>query len=120
MQEIPESDWKMLRDLKPRLLERLCRRILICVQARCGVDAESYHQRYLSVFGDVEDGDAAIARIFDGLRRSNAISRIALMKEEGLIRKDEFSGFSATTRTAVERANGLIVPSKFARIGLRD
>jgi hypothetical protein len=114
MNDIPEVDWKVLRELKPRALDRMCARILNTIQARCAVGERAPHDCYLAVFSDIHDGDEAIALIFNDLRRSNAIRRIALMRLEGLLESREYARFSATTRAAIERLGGLMIPSKFA------
>jgi hypothetical protein len=118
MKDIPEPDWKLLRELKPRALERLCERILAHVQVNCDVGGETSYQRFLKIFADIQEGNAEIARIFDDLRRSNALRRIALLRAEGLISASEFSRFSDTTRSAAESSvKGFIVISKFANSG---
>ncbi|MBI4345247.1 MAG: peptide ABC transporter substrate-binding protein [Elusimicrobia bacterium] len=99
MHEIPESDWKRLRHLKEIALDRLCERILVEVAASCDVSG-SRHERFLDVFSRVQDGNAEIAMIFDNLRRSNAISRLGLMRAHKLMTGDEFCGFSEETRKA--------------------
>ena len=120
MNDIPEADWKILRELKPRALERLCDRILACVYARCDVGGETAHQRFLNVFADVQDGNGEVARIFDDLRRSNALRRIVLMRAEGLLTASEFSRFSAATRSSVDSvAKQFVVLSKFAKLGAK-
>ena len=116
MKDISELDWNYLRAFMPRALERLCERILAHAQASCDVGGETSHQRFLNIFEDIQEGNAEIARIFDDLRRSNAIRRIAFMRAEGLITSHEFSRFSEPTRTAVESSvKGFIAISKFAK-----
>lgn len=114
MRDIPESDWKVLRELKPKLLERLCERILAYIRAKCDVADDTPNKRFLELLADAQDGNDAIAHIFDGLRRSNAIQRLARMKDERLFHGSEYARLSEPTRRAVDAYKGMIMPSKFA------
>ncbi len=44
-----------------------------------------------------------MAHAFDDLRRSNALVKLSLMRERGLLTDEEFAGFSDETRQSIER-----------------
>jgi hypothetical protein len=100
--EIKEADWKILRRLHPLALERFCERVLAEIARVKPDDARSFHQRYLDIFEIVERRDREMARIFDDLKRSNALTMLAQMRSNGLLMEDEFSSLSPETRSAIE------------------
>lgn len=106
MNEFPESDWKLLRELQPVALERLCSRILREVSRQCDSTGETNHQRYLKVFSLVEKGNDDIARAFNGLRRSAAFTRLTAMRSQGLITDGELLRFTAATRSRIKALEG--------------
>src|SRR5437879_4644526 len=50
LHDVPESDWKVFRELEQRALERFCKRTLEEVQTILGHSSRSYHNRCLDVF----------------------------------------------------------------------
>lgn len=97
----PEADWRRLSKLKPLTLERLCRRILAEVGQVASGRTGTSHERYLEIYGLIEKGDHQIARAFDDVRRSNAVSKLAEMRRAELITDEEFAEFSDETRDIV-------------------
>ena len=100
---IPESDWKVLRQLKPMLLERFCRRVLADVTQVLNNNAETHHQRYLQIFQLLRKEDADLAMAFDDIRRSNALSKLTTMRALDLLADEEFAQFSPETRNLVDK-----------------
>lgn len=101
--DFPETDWKILSQLKPLALDRLCRRILttsetIIVQAKEG----GYQSAYLELYKHIQTQDKALSNCFDDWRRSQAFLILANWRREKLIAEDEFAAFSAETCKAVE------------------
>jgi hypothetical protein len=43
-----------------------------------------------------------MARIFDNLKRSNALTMLVQMRSQGLLTADEYAGLSPETRSAIE------------------
>ena len=78
MNDLNESDWKYLRNLKKTLLDRLFNRILDDIQAESNPEKRQsdVHQQYCKVYALVENQDKMVADCFDDLRRSNAIFKI--------------------------------------------
>lgn len=101
--QIRESDWKILRDLKQVALERLCERTLGEIAAITIASSRGAHERYLEIFKLIESRDEDLALAFNDVRRSNAIIKLATMRSRGLVTDEEFQRFSDETREVVER-----------------
>lgn len=99
--EIKEADWKVLRRLHPLALERFCQRVLAEIERVTHDNTRSFHQRYRDIFEIVERRDRDVARIFDDLKRSNALNVLAQMHANGLLTEDELSSLSPETRSAI-------------------
>jgi hypothetical protein len=103
MKHILESDWKVLRRLKPVALERFCERTLAeCVQVATG-GGDSAHERYLALYRLVHERDKELARAFNDLRRSSAINALIAMTSLDLLTASELAEFSDETRDIVQR-----------------
>lgn len=100
--EIKESDWKLFRQLHPVALERFSQRILSEIGSINAESAKSFHQRYLDIFEVIGRRDREMSQLFDDLRRSTALTQIALIQSRGLLTEEEFSRFSTETRSFVE------------------
>src|SRR4051794_20894042 len=104
MHEISEPDWRRLRDLQPTVLERFYRRALGEVEAACRSSAPSgqaAHERYAAVVRRVQEQEQRRRKLFDDLRRSVALLRLAELRAQGLIDDAEFAAFSSPARTSV-------------------
>ncbi len=101
--QIQELDWKLLRQLQPLALERHCERSLREIVELAGNADASWHERYLDVLRSVGEMREEMAHAFDDLRRSNALIKLSLMRERGLLTDEEFAGFSDETRQSIER-----------------
>jgi hypothetical protein len=102
MRDIPESDWKVLRQLHALALERFCQRVLSEVGQLASDATANPHERYLAVFDLIKRRNEELAYGFDDMRRSIALVRLAHIKSLGLLTPDEFCRFSEPTRKAVE------------------
>jgi hypothetical protein len=99
--DIPESDWKRLRQLQPLALDRFCQRVLAEIQ-RIDSDLEkTAHQRYLAVFDLIHRRDKELADAFDDLSRSRALFKLACIQRHRLLTEEEMSGFTPATRDTV-------------------
>ena len=99
---IAEADWKVLRRLHPLALERFCERVLAEIEQVTQDRTRSAHQRYVDVFRIVERRDRDVARLFDDLRRSQALTMLIGLRSEGLLSEEEFSALSPETRNIIE------------------
>lgn len=111
MNDITETDWKLLRELKPIVLERLCSRILEQVALQCSAKSETSHQRFLKTLSLMETGNDDVARAFDDLRRSNAVERLRTMISMKLITDEELLGFSHGLRREIGIGEGRRTPN---------
>src|SRR5206468_1102001 len=57
MRDIPEPDWRLLRQLSPIALERFCRRVLDEVAGLTADDGQSNHARYLALYDMIKERD---------------------------------------------------------------
>lgn len=100
MYSIRESDWKVLRRLKDAALQRFCERALAAIRRADDVGGTA-HERYLRLYRVVQDEDRDLGDIFDDLKRSNAVSRLAAMRHAKLITDEEFGQFSDELRQLI-------------------
>src|SRR5437016_13528618 len=98
MREIPESDWKLFRELRVAALEIFCERTLGEVQQLSSVTDKSFHERYLDVYRRIEDRDKELADAFNDPRRSQMLAQLVRMQALGLIGESELAGFSNETQ----------------------
>ncbi len=59
------------------------------------------HNAYLQLWKILKEEDQEISIMFDGLKRSNAIHKLATWKRNGVIPDDSFSKFSNETQQTV-------------------
>ena len=105
MIHIPESDWKKLRSMKSDVLNFICKRIFEKIDEISSEREGQEHKAYLKLWKLLNREDQAIAFMFDGLKRSNAIPKLAAWKRNGVISKENFSKFSDETQHKVEALN---------------
>ena len=100
--DIPESDWKIFKQLHAIALERFCRHALAEIEGIAADHSKSSHQRYLAVYDTLHRRDKELSGAFDDLRRSTAILRIAGLRSRVLIDNAEFMRFSEGTRSVID------------------
>ncbi len=98
MREIPESDWKLFRELRVVALEKFCERTLGEVKQLTSATNGSYHERYLDVYRRIEDRDKELADAFNDPRRSQMVVQLMRMQALGLIGENELARFSHETQ----------------------
>lgn len=99
--QIKESDWKLLSQLKPVVLDRFCKQVLDEITATAAVEEHGAHGRYLGVYKLIRERDDELAHAFNDLRRSTAIWRLGSMRALGVVTDEEFERFSEETQNAV-------------------
>jgi len=104
--QIKESDWRVLRELKPIALNRLCDNILSEIAYVSGDKSKNSHERYIEIFKLIQRRDDDIARAFNDLSRSNALERLAAMRLLNLVTDSEFASFSDETQGIVRLFTG--------------
>lgn len=100
--DVPESDWKVFRELRQHALERFCRRALEEVQTILTDGSRSQHDRYLDVFRLLRMRDDELAHAFNDPRRSRMIVQLAAIHAYGLLETHELGRFTDRTRATVE------------------
>jgi hypothetical protein len=99
---LPESDWKVFREVQKLALERFCQRALDEVQAILRDGSRSHHERYLDVFRRLQRRDEELAHAFNDPRRSRMIIQLVAIHAYGLLEPEELGRFSERTRASVE------------------
>jgi hypothetical protein len=105
--DIPESDWKVFREVHAAALERFCRRVLGDIERIMSDEARSFHDRYLEIYKLIKRRDHELAHAFNDVRRSTAIFQLAVICSHGLLTPKEKLRFTPGTREAIESLSGL-------------
>lgn len=106
--DIPESDWKVFKQLREIALERFCERVLGEIGKAASATTGKSHDRYIEIYRLVERRDKQLGNAFDAPRRSQAIMQIAVIQSMGLLTPDELARFSAATREHVTSLSELL------------
>ena len=101
MDGIDEKDWKLMRSMKERLLDHACSRILTKIEQLIQNGSDSAHDTYLQVWKTLKSEDKDIAIMFDDLKRSNAILKLAIWKKYGIISDKEMKSFTEDTQERI-------------------
>jgi hypothetical protein len=80
MHDVPESDWKLFRELQQHALERFCKGALEEVQAILRDGSRSHHNRYLDVFRLLRTRDDEFPHAFNDARRSLHARRLVSIR----------------------------------------
>lgn len=108
MKTIHEKDWKLMRKLKDELLDQVCERIFQKVEAVSGGRGGHQYKSYLDLWKLLEKEDKRIGDMFDDLKRSNALIKLAHWRRCKLISDEVFSEFSEETRQNVNMMVGFL------------
>jgi hypothetical protein len=101
LHDVPESDWKVFRELQPIALERFCRQILSQVQTVLLDDSRTHHERYLEMFRLLRERDEELAHAFNNPARSRMIGQLVAVQVYGLLQPDEIERFTERTRETI-------------------
>ena len=105
-QNIPESDWKLFRQLHPIALGCYCQQVLDEIAQSVADTEETPHERYLKIYQVVQQRDRTISEAFNDLQRSTAIMQLLTIYSHGLITEDEIGRFTQDTRDMISRYSG--------------
>lgn len=100
--DIPEPDWRRFKEVRAKLLERYCNRVLEDVSTASQGAEGSAHDRYLNVYTIVKDRDKQLANAFNDFSRSTAVMQLGIMRRMGLLTDRELRLFSEQTRAQAE------------------
>ena len=96
--DFPERDWKHLRVVHARALQRFCAQTLAQSQDVLGDSPRTPHERCRALYTLISQRDGQMAQLFNDLRRSTAALHLASLMTTGLIPAEELTGFSEATR----------------------
>jgi len=104
MNNIPERDWKILRTLQDGAINCACGKILDKFEEilKERAENENEHKVYLQLWKIMKEKDQYIAIMFDDVKRSNAILKLAIWKRHGVISDEDFSAFSEETQQTIK------------------
>ena len=102
MSQIPEQDWKKLRSLKDKVLNAVCADILDEINKVYLSKGNENHKAYLETWDIINRKNNDIADMFDDLRRSNAIFKIALWYGNGYLTDNELKEFTDQTYNTIK------------------
>jgi hypothetical protein len=105
MRSIPESDWQKLRAMKDDMLNIACERIFKKLEEIMDKREGKEHEAYLQLWKLLEQEDHEISIMFDDLKRSNAIHKLAAWKYSRVISEVCFAEFSDETQQTVKALN---------------
>ena len=108
MKSVPESDWKKLRAMKGDVLKFACERIFEKIEALTREQKGKEHEAYLKLWKLIKKEDREISLMFDDLKRSNAIQKLAAWKRNAVISNERFSKFSDETQQTVKTLNEVL------------
>ena len=101
MRQIPEKDWKKLRQLKDPLLQSFCDSVLNNLKSIIENRSQDSHKAYLDLYKSIHEEDDILGSLFNDLKRSNAFFKLATWKKHGILSDDDFSKFSEETQNVV-------------------
>ncbi|GGW73812.1 hypothetical protein [Alishewanella tabrizica] len=103
MSSVPEKDWKRLSGLKEVLLNSACETIFRRIEQISSTRKDREHETYLELWKLINKEDEAIAEMFNDLKRSNAVFKIAALKHYGVLTDEQLAQYSQETQEQVAR-----------------
>jgi hypothetical protein len=79
MADIPERDWERMKPLEARALNDACARTLAKVAALAGQRNGRNHELHLALWKLLREENDVIALLFDDLKRSRSLSKLAAL-----------------------------------------
>ncbi|WP_027360660.1 hypothetical protein [Desulforegula conservatrix] len=102
MTNIPENDWKIIRSMKDEMLNKACNTIFDKIKSIIDSKGNESHKAYLQVWHTINNEDKEIGAMFDDLKRSNAVLKLARWKINGLIDDEDLKKFGKETRDKIK------------------
>jgi len=100
--DIQEKDWKKLRSLKDAALNIACERIFERIKNLTESRGAENHKYYLKLWELMRDEDEKISLMFDDLKRSTAIFKLAMWKKNGILSQESFDELSEETQNRID------------------
>jgi len=105
MRGIAEKDWKRLRAKQEKKLNQASENIVGRVKAALQDQQSGHYNIYLAIWDIIHEGDAGIVEMFDDLKRSTAVFKLAAWHRHGLLSEDELKEFSDETQAIIRSIN---------------
>ena len=100
--DIPERDWKKLRSLEDAALNIACERIFQNITKLIESRGAESHKYYLKFWKVLQEKDKEISLMFDDLKRSTAIFKLAMWKKNGILSGEDFEELTEETKKRIE------------------
>ena len=100
--DIPEKDWKKLRSLKDSAINIACERIFEKIKKLTKSRGTENHKYYLKLWKLMEAEDKEISLMFDDLKRSTAIFKLAMWKKNGILSNESFNELSKNIQEHID------------------
>jgi len=100
--DIPERDWKKLRSIEEAALNIACERIFQKITKLIESRGAQSHKYYLKLWKVLHEEDKEISLMFDDLRRSTAIFKLAMWKKNGILSGEDFEDLTKETQKRIE------------------
>lgn len=110
---VPETDWRLFRQLREIALARFCERVLEEAARVCADTSRPPHERYLELYRLLQTRDQSLGRAFDDPHRSRMLWQLAEIRALGVLEDGELSGLSPESRRQVEALAGEALRSSF-------
>lgn len=102
MNDFPEQDWRIFRDLSKVALDRFFSRIFDEVAKLVTDESRPPTDRYHKLYKLIQKRDREVADAFDNPRRSTALTQLLRLRGMKLITDEEFARFSELTQKRVK------------------
>ena len=100
--DIPERDCKKLRAIKDAALNIACERIFQNITKLIDSRGAESHKYYLKLWKVLQEKDKEISLMFDDLKRSTAIFKLAMWKKNGILSGEDFEELTEETKKRIE------------------
>ena len=87
--------------MKDDVLADACERIFVKIENILKDKSSTSHEKYRNLWKLMKEEDNEIALMFDDLKRSNAMLKLAYWKKNGLLTKEQCEQFSEETQESV-------------------
>lgn len=101
MFQIPEGDWRVLRDLRQELLDTASEAVLQRVEAIVTERRSEPRQALLELRSLLDSEERRLAVLFDEMRPNTAMVRIISLCKLGVFKEEHFARLSPATRDRI-------------------
>ena len=102
MRSVPEKDWKLLRTLKGEILKIACERIFQKIEVISKNRKDKEHQSYLELWNLIKNEDHKISKMFNDVKRSNALWILIEWRDNDLLSDEILEQFTEKTQMMVK------------------